>query len=585
MGLLSVSARRISQIITIVALLALAAINQFGQRLTWTGDEPRYTYYAAAFYTNLGFEMSDEQWASFVAQFGLPPRVTRASIAVVRPTVAHSPLHAVLAAPAVGLFGVEGGRWMLLLMAALGFLAVLQLLQGHVGPISAAIATGFAFLSLPIQPYSRLLYADAPALLLFAIAWRNIHHPHRSLRSLPLTLVPIFLLPFFHLRMATVAAGLFLLWLYRIATDPELRPMRLPLIVATTVAALVAALIFVAYQMTLFGSLFGGATAPEPLSLTRLPYRLGVQLFEFRHGLLANNPAMLLGFIGLLAAAWRGTRIAREGLLLFVLYLPFVVGAASEAMPARFWVSVMPILIVGCALWIEQARTIGSWVVALPLIFVSVQVSGLLAYYPELFLQNRHSSFTYEFLYREGMGNVYFAPFLPWETYAVLAPHEAENMSIASAFLAGSAGFAILAAVGLSRRTRVWLAANGAALACLGWFVLHYSARPIGKEQFSTAVGVMPDKRYEVVVTFTTPQSPRVITFGEPRSPWYPPAFPNELQVHALDVQGGTWAPVKAVPTRPIIGLDHRASVQAIRIVESNPTDGLWTQSPVSLLR
>jgi hypothetical protein len=581
---MSVSARRISQIITIVALLTLAAINHFGQRLTWTGDEPRYTYYAAAFYANQSFQMSDEQWNAFVSRFALP-EVTRESIAVVRPTVAHAPLHAVVAAPAVGLFGVDGGRWLLLLIAGLGFLAVLQLLQGHVGPVPAAIAAAFAFLSLPIQPYSRLLYADAPALLLFAVAWRNIHRPQRSLKSLPLTLIPIFLLPFLHLRMATVAVGLFLLWLYRIATDAELRPMRLSLIVTTMVAALVAAGVFAAWQLALFGSLTGGATAPEPLSLTRLPYRLGVQLFEFRHGLLANNPAMLLGFVGLGAAAWRGSRIAREGLLLFVLYLPFVVGAASEAMPARFWVAAMPIFIVGCALWIEQARNIGSWVVAVPLIFVSVLVSGLLAYYPDLFLENRHSSFTYEFLYRKGMGNVYFAPFLPWETYAVLAPHDAENKSIVHAFLAGTAVFAILAGAGLSRRPRVWLTANAAALACVAWFVFHYSARPMGKEQFSTAVNVMPDKRYEVVVTFSTPLSPRVITFGAPRSPWYPPDYPNELQVDAREGQGNAWSPLEAVPTRPIIGLSHRDAVQAIRIVESNPTNGLWTRSPVSLLQ
>jgi hypothetical protein len=384
--------------------------------------------------------------------------------------------------------------------------------------------------------------------------------------------------------MATVAAGLFLLWLYRVAMQPELRAMRVRLIVGSFAAALLAAVLFAGYQITLFGSLIAGATAPEPFSLTRLPHRLAIQLFEFRHGFLTNNPAMLLGFIGLAAGAYRGHRLAREGLFLFVLYLPFVVGAASEAMPARFWVAVMPILIAGFALWFDQARNISSWAVAVPLIFVSVQLTALLVQDPGLFLANRQSSFTYEYLYRRGMGNVYFAPFLPWETYAVPVPHEPENMSISYAFLIGTAAFAALAVAGLSRRRIVQLSANGAALGCLAWFAAVYSARPIDGTLFSTAVNVMPDKRHEVVVTFATPQSPRVITFSE-HAPWYPPAFPNELHVQALDTRDHSWIPVESVPTRPVIGLQRGSPVQAIRIVESEPTSGLWTKPPVSLLR
>jgi hypothetical protein len=349
--------------------------------------------------------------------------------------------------------------------------------------------------------------------------------------------------------------------------------------------AALAAVLFVGYQIALFGSLLGGATAPEPLTLTRLPYRLGIQLFEFRHGLLANNPAMLLGFVGLAVAAYRGHRIAREGIFLFVMYLPFVVGAASEAMPARFWVAVMPVLILGLAFWLEQATSIGAWLVALPLLFVSVLISGLLVADPVLFIVNRQSSFTYEYLYGRGMGHVYFAPFLPWETYAVVAPEEARDIRITLTFLAGSALFGGLVAVGLSRRKAVRRLANGAALAGLAWFVVYYSASPIAPDQFATEVRSEEDGRHAVVITFVRPQSPRVITFGGPRFPWYPPDFPNELQVQALDTTSGSWASVGSLPTRPIIGLDRRRAVTAIRIVESNRTSGLWTNAPVSLLR
>lgn len=571
--------------LTLATSLALILIQSMSAPLAWTGDEPRYTYYAAAFSRTLGLSMSDAEWASFQHESGVAP-LSRVEIMVARPTPVHGPLHAILIAPAVGIAGLQGGRWAQLAIAAVGIAFMLRLLVPTVPTAAAAIATAFVFLSLPVQPYARLLYSDIWLLAAVVIAWFGIRRELPSAATMAFALIPIFLLPFLHLRMASVAAGLFAAWMWRLATEPAIREVRLRLMTISVAGGVLAAILFATYQLSLFGHILGGATAPEPFSLSRLLYRFGVQLLEVRHGLLANNPALLLSFVGL-AAAFRRHQLARQAVLLLVLSLPFVFGASSEAMPGRFWVGIMPPLIAGLALWLAQARSVLAWVAAAPLIVVSLATSVLLVIWPNAFLENRQVSFTYEYLHDRLLHAGYFAPFLPWETFALPVGAEALNQHVTYVVLAIAGVLGLTLTLGLTATSRgargAWNAISLAIIGAIAWWC---SATPMAPGAVTTQTNVRADGRHELLITFATPQSPRVLTFGEPRLLWFPPHYPDSLTLEALaEGDGATWRILETVPTRPILGVRDRERVRAIRVVEGNATQGTWTQSPLTVLR
>lgn len=559
------------------ALLGLAAAFLSGfaflgihqARLTFTGDEPRYTYYAVSFGAEGDFALSPERWFEYCKRSHLTPFLPgpldgKASHSIVVP-VAISLLTRVLPLPYLRLTSVAVG-----ILAAFVLWQLLRRISP--APSRLALVLLFTFFSVPVIAYLTLIYPEIWLLTLVMLAMylTEIASDKRTLHVI--TPLVILILPFIHIRCSLIAVGLFVNYLLRI------RHAALPFWLKYGVpfaAAAAMGLLFLGYQLHFFGSLTGSATAVYTPSLRGLFDRLVIQLFELRHGLLTYSPIWCFGVGGLLHGCVTRHRLAVCATILLLLYaVTFVWGAASESFPARFWVPAMGFLSIGLMYWFTAAPLVWTGVASLPFALVTIVNSALFLKDGAMFIENRLYSRTYDYLFDAWGGGFNLGAFLPWDSFGHPTPHMEQSLAIAYrlAILAATvtAG-AILILQG--RRARIRLVTVTAIITVAGGLAAVTNIRKLNADQYRVTRGTQLD-RPSIQLQFLRPTHVALLRFAEPRVIWPIPAYPGEFALTA-DSQANDATLRRGAP---YVTLSYPHAIKSLSVSAPFCDSDHWTQ-------
>lgn len=570
----------------VCSIAALFALQLISRPLAYTGDEPRYIRMAVSLFERGDLGLSFDDWARFAARWNMP---SYSPIDFVQP---HSPVHALLVAPVVGSLGPRGGRWLSFVVAVFAFLATAALTRRAAGAVAGVGVSLFAFSTLPLLAYSRSLYTEIWLAALVASAWYFLELAKRGGLYKALFLFLALCLPFFHLRMSLVSVGLILI---AVGREFEQRPEQgkaqaiKDAAVLAGVAALAAALLL-AFQWWLTGSLRGTASAPFEPTLAGFFERTAIQLLTLRHGLFVFNPLMICAVVGLVTSALIGNRLAREGIVLSLLYLvSFVWGAASESAPARFWVAIMPVFAVGLALWIKSPKPWWASLVTALLVMVSLANAALYVRDPNLFLDNREVSLSYDKLF-DYIPMFYLPHLLPWDKYFFIEkgfnPHFDQSRALLVWASAVVVSLCVVLFLAIRFRERTWIRrVAGLSLFVLVSYVL-WSARLCELPSSS----VLPEKVLarggnSSVIRFGGPIRPVVVRFVGSDSSWNEANYPDMFEVEYL-AEGGGFQRVGSVPAGRLVTLPAAGNTQAIRLTASGgaATDARWQEGKIYVL-
>lgn len=460
---------------------ALTVVQVVTAPLVWTGDEPGYSFQGLGLFSNFTFRPSDARWHEFLARSHLtaPPR---AGQQLGEPF--HSLAPSLVGGPALATLGLEPARWLNFLLGLIGIGWLFSILKSAFArnddakraaglPVYLAIAaTAF---SLPLLAYFKLLYPEVPLFVSICGAFASLR-ARASYRTIAWSVF----LPFVYVRALPLSAGfvaLALLEQYR-------RGARFGALFSLATLFLAGLALFAVYQVTIFGSLNGGVFATYTPSLRLLPERLGMQLFDVRHGLVAYSPIFFIGFAGLILGALRRVPACVDAAVLLACYvLTFIWSTASESWTARFWVAGLPFLAVGLCYWLRSVRGLATSAPAGIFAAVTLTNSILYTISPTWFLGNRRGSLTYAILFKSIP--VHLGLFLPVDAADASSRVYAQTIPYLLAFAALLVGMLVLSALarsgGLQR-----LAALSALAVCLLPFALCL-ARTVPRGSYSVS--------------------------------------------------------------------------------------------------
>ncbi len=507
-----------------------------------TGDEPRYLLYAVSIVRHGALVMPVAEWERLIraAAMGTPHALPAGGDGRV---VMNSVYLPALLAPVAGLFSLPGLRLCSLAAGTAGLFALVRLCSRAGGWVPALAATALAAVSLPLLPYLHLFYMESFLFALVCWGWHRLQRPARGLGGDLLTAVILILIPFVHMRGSVVAACLFAALLWRLRVRGLVWRAGLLLLLALT-----AAILFVLSNLHIYGAVTGPVnTARPPLPWAWFPV-LATQLFNVHHGLFAYAPLWALGYAGLWAGARSGPPVLRQALVLAVAAALSGVGAnPGECWPARFWILSLPMLAVGLCFWLSRTRGVAARACFAILLLATLLNSALFVSQPNLFLENRQNSLTWDALHWR-LGVVDPGLFLPAET--ALHP-----VSALADWLALAAGLFILFA-SLAVHRRAW------GVPALLVLLVAVDLCRVARLPPGAAVVSLQDGRLHVVV----PGAPRAVTLemGHREQVWFaPPAWP----VFDLLATGHAARVATTVPANQVVGASCDDGVVSVEVV------------------
>lgn len=372
-----------------ILLFALVALHIVTGELILTGDEPRYFYGSVSFWEAGNLLLSSDAWAQWQRDNGLSGDMPAGH-------GIHSIIHSFLISPVVGMFGsFAAGRWVQLLIGMAPFLFMLKKHPARWG-VDACVLIAIYFISIPIFPYLRMLYSEIWLFSVFSIVLILLFDERPSRVAVWLVIVMALSLPFFHIRMSLVAAACLAYMAYKIHflkifTGAEK-------ILAVFVLC-VSVILFIKYNIYISGGAVS-ASAPFAPSFALLFDRLATQFFSFRHGVILYSPIFLLGLAGLIVGvAKRQSFISFCAFLLALYFLTFIWGSASESYTARFWVAIVPVIMIGTVYYWRSTQGFSRYMVAAPLVAITLANAILFFANSNLFLENRFGSTSYDYIY------------------------------------------------------------------------------------------------------------------------------------------------------------------------------------------
>jgi hypothetical protein len=205
-------------------------------------------------------------------------------------------------------------------------------------------------------------------------------------------------MPFIHIRASFVAVTLMCYLAYLIWYSPKNRERNQDIAI-TSIVTFISIIGFILFQQKMAN---GGLSASAPFtpSFGMFFDRLAVQLFSYRHGLLLYNPLAIVGFSGLILGLINGNKLISLCLITLISYLiTFVWGSASESFPARFWVFIIPIILIGSIYWWQECHSKLKLLIIFPLACISLLNTIYFVLHPNKFLENRFGSLTYDNLF------------------------------------------------------------------------------------------------------------------------------------------------------------------------------------------
>lgn len=395
-------------------------------RTNFTGDEPRYTYYAISFFEQYNFHLALEQWQSFMTK-QYPANLFESYIHgngqdIVSSTgvPAHAVLLPIIVSPLIGFLpSIPVGRIISLLMALATLYIVYDFLRiNGISKTYSVIATSLGAVSLPFIAYSAVFYPEISLALVFAGGWRILHSQLQWSRLIALIIL-ISIIPFLHLRGLAGFLALAILLIWQIANVNN-KLQRVKMLLAALFGWAIITCIYYILSISLYGNIWGAVNTARPIFSIQTVNEL---LINYRHGLFVYSPLFIFSFVGLIAATSNNVRIGYEGLFFLMLVILASVGPNPGECPnARFMVQAVPALIVGLALWLQRLRQSNIMLhifFAATLIWTNINS----IYYiinPYAFLANRLTCQTcYNILNTVGIGLLYDAT----AKYTLITPH------------------------------------------------------------------------------------------------------------------------------------------------------------------
>ena len=233
------------------------------------------------------------------------------------------------------------------------------------GKIAPALLTWLAFtFTVPVMPYSFLIFPELPAALLTLYTFRRIWIGRNSGLQLALIGFSIAFLPWLHYRFVPICAGLFLFLLYRMYMNKQ-RPIddRVKDLSVVLAPVIVSAIWLGAYFYFLYGQPYPNGSDHAGISDAAGTLRGAVGSFlDEQWGLLVSSPIFILGVVGVLLMAalkpWR-----KDLLWIAIVFVPYFALIANYAQwwgewcpPARYLTSVLPLLALPFAVALDRIK-------------------------------------------------------------------------------------------------------------------------------------------------------------------------------------------------------------------------------------
>jgi hypothetical protein len=264
-----------------------------------------------------------------------------------------------------------GGRLLVVfflnLVGALLAANIYLLARESVTKLAPAILTWVAFaFTVPLMPYSYLIFTEMPAALLTLYAFRRI----RAWNNNPFQVAGIGLclafMPWLHYRFAPICVGLGIYYLYQMRKHrdaPRAQRVRDWTIVGSLVAS--SAILLMVFFYTRYGAPFPNGSDHAGVSDVAGTLRGAVGLFlDEQWGVFVASPVFILTFVGLMLMwvfrVWR-----RDLLWIAVVALPYFLVIANYAQwwgewcpPGRYMASILPLLALPLAISLDNIKGI-----------------------------------------------------------------------------------------------------------------------------------------------------------------------------------------------------------------------------------
>lgn len=249
--------------------------------------------------------------------------------------------------------------------------------NAEVAPVIAAAIAAMLAVSMPIAPYSALLFPEVPAALLLVYAVRRLASPSNSYQKWLLTGACIGFLPWLHQRFVPTAVVLVSLTIWKLWNERDVTKAALAL-----APIALGGLSLVAYNLWLYDSPIQNtadhAGFNGPIGTINATFGL---LLDAQWGLLIAAPVYLLAIAGI-GSWWRVSPVARVAVIAVV---PYVIVVASYRVwwgewgpPARYLVPIAPFAAGSLAAVVARLTSrgrslvLGLWAIGMALTIVGV---------------------------------------------------------------------------------------------------------------------------------------------------------------------------------------------------------------------
>lgn len=271
----------------------------------------------------------------------------------------------VLIAPALALAGRLGVVYFLNLLGALLAANIFLLAREGTGRRLAAALTWLAFaFSIPIFAYSFNAFTEMPAALMLIYPLRRIRLWNNNWAQFLGIGFCIGFLPLLHYRYTLFSAPLFIYFLYQAYRDRAAFRQRWRNYLLMLLPIVACAIFFVIHDLIVYHTVLPGLEVYIGFADQPLFGQFGL-LLDQQYGLFIAAPILILSIVGIILMAirrgWRGELFWHA--LLFVPYFAlissFLLWWGEWGPPARYLVSLEPLLVLPFALALDRIRTFG----------------------------------------------------------------------------------------------------------------------------------------------------------------------------------------------------------------------------------